>query len=201
MSVLADFMVPPVTCRVLRHVTAMAADQIGTWWTNGIGWSDYENEPILIVQAQASCKAGAAQTYTGLKLETSSFHSYDRGDVSWAGQLNIVRRNQGPRSQLRMLPPDRKVPDSLPVFHYDEYRWREDEQASKEIVPANWDIDLTKFEESVFSSGICTDPDLEVVGLEKINELNEIHPVIRGSEYFIGPERSYRPAHLSVPRH
>jgi hypothetical protein len=179
-------------CKIRVWKSTLGADRIATSWNGGDSWMPNENEPVLGIQVEASCSAGA-EVVEQFSLRTQEIVQYDQDPAAAVAAMRFMRRNNGLRGQMRMLPASRKVSAALPAFRWGEYRWRENEENSREVFGTNWDADHSGLEEDLFQSGIGQGADLELVGIKKIASENSIVPVIRGGEYFIGKERNYLP--------
>ena len=179
-------------CKVRMWNHSVGGDRVATSWNDGHSWMPQENEPVLCFIVKVSADAGPA-FQTGFHLLTQGISGYGYDPYLGSAAIAFARRDQGPASQMRVLTPDRQIPNAMPCFQWGEYIWRSDEQSSKEIIPTNWDVDLSAFDESQFTSGISHGDDLKLVGIDKVTDTNSVVPIVQSGEYFIGSERNYFP--------
>lgn len=170
----------------------LGGERVATMWNGGNGWPYDVNEPVLGFKVNMGADGGDP-TFGAISLNFTTVNGYDHDPFVPVATVYASRRDHGVGSQLRVLSADRKVPDTLPAFEYGSYRWRENEEASREVVRSNWNVDMSVFTESQIQSGIGHGDDLALVSLTKVNETNSIQPVVKGGDYFISTERSYLP--------
>lgn len=161
----------------------------------------------IAVDVQLSVSPGQSQVFSNAELICGGFVRRPFSDQSAVllteqqmtvtAPLVISRRDQGLPQWLRLLPVDRQVNQDLPGFVVGQYRWRDDNlRNALPLVPANWNLDLSKIGDSKFIAGIGTGTDLEPVSVEEYE--NSVFPRINDGFYFTGLNRYFLPAGMML---